>query len=181
MTAIPLPVRLKATPEPGTAAGPRVLPVVLFAAMAAGIMAWTLRDNARFLPTGFVPRHAFGPTSHHAGEGAFIPPAPVTADPVVNYPGLLMLAVHLTAIGIVLAAWCVRRYFRRSDRNVDSVSARLSFAVLGSLAVALVTIPVAAMSLGNAILFTATLAAAMTVLQYTFVLVIVGTALFGVP
>jgi hypothetical protein len=173
MTAIPLPTK----PE----AGPRVLPVVLFAATAAAVIAWALRDNARFLPTGVVPRHAFGPASHHAGEGAFIPPAPVTADPVVNVPGLVMLAVHLTAIGILIAAWCVRRYFRRPDRNVSSVPARLSFAVLGSLAAAVVTIPVAAMSLGNAILFTGTLAAAMTVLQYTFVLVIVGTALFGVP
>ncbi|MBP2324353.1 hypothetical protein JOF56_004738 [Kibdelosporangium banguiense] len=159
----------------------RILPVVLFAAVAAAVIAWALRANARFLPTGFVPRHAFGATSHHAGEDAFVPPAPVTGDPVVNYPGLAMLAVHLTALGIVLAAWCVRRYFRRPDRNVHSVPARLSFAALGSLAAALVTIPVAAISLGNAILFTGTLAAAMTVLQYTFVLVLVGTALFGVP
>ncbi|MET0233773.1 MAG: hypothetical protein ABW224_03965 [Kibdelosporangium sp.] len=160
---------------------PRVVPVVAFAGVAAAVIAWALRDHARFLPTSVVPRHALGPVSHHAGEGAFVPPAPVTGDPVVNYPGLVMLAVHLTAIGIVLAAWCVRRYFRRPDRDVHSVPARLSFAALGSLAAALVTIPVAAVSLGNAILFTGTLAAAMTVLQYTFVLVIVGTALFGVP
>jgi hypothetical protein len=175
MTAISIPV--KAEPEAGLKVGPRILPVALFAAVSAAVVSWALRDNARFLPTGFVPRHAFGPTSHHAGEGAFVPPAPVTADPVVNYPGLVMLAVHLTAIGIVIAAWCVRRYFRQPD----SVPARLSFAVLAALTTALVTIPVAAMSLGNAILFTGTVAAAMTVLQYTFVLVIVGTALFGVP
>jgi hypothetical protein len=180
VTVSPLSVKLESS-KADVQVAPRILPVALFAVVSAGVVAWALRDHARFLPTGFVARHAFGPTSHHAGEGAFVPPAPVTAEPVVNYPGLVMLALHLTAIGIVIAAWCVRRYFRRPDRNVHSVPARLSFAVLGSLAAALVTIPVAAMSLGNAILFTGTLAAAMTVLQYTFVLVIVGTALFGVP
>jgi hypothetical protein len=156
-------------------AGPRVLPVAGFAAISAAVIALALRDNARFLPTGFVPRHAFG--SHHSGEDAFVPPPPVTADPVVNYPGLVMLAIHLTAIGIVLAAWGVRRAFRSSD----GVMARIAFAAAGSVAAGLATIPVAAVSLGNAILFTGTLAAAMTVLQYTFVLVVAGTAVFGVP
>ncbi|MCE7001495.1 hypothetical protein LWC34_01360 [Kibdelosporangium philippinense] len=104
-----------------------------------------------------------------------MPPAPVTGEAVINYPGLIMLAIHLTAAGILAAAWLVRRHVR------DQVKARLSFAVLGSLTAGLVTIPVAAITLGNAILFTGTLAAAMTVLQYTFVLVVAGTTLFGVP
>jgi hypothetical protein len=175
MTAIPLPAKVHAASKPGTRL--RILPVALFAAVAAATIAWALRDNARFLPTGVVPRHAFGPTSHHAAEGAFVPPAPVTADPMVNYPGLIMLAIHLTAIGIALTAWCVRKYARQPE----SVPARLAFAALAAITAALITIPVAAISLGNAILFTGTLAAAMTVLQYTFVLVIVGTALVGVP
>jgi hypothetical protein len=178
MTAIPVSAIPAATKTKAEAKVKlRILPVALFAAAAAAMIAWALRDNARFLPTGVVPRHAFGPASHHAAEGAFIPPAPVTADPVVNYPGLIMLAIHLTAIGIALTAWCVRRYVRQPE----SVPAQLTFAALAAITAALITIPVAAISLGNAILFTGTLAAAMTVLQYTFVLVIVGTALVGVP
>jgi hypothetical protein len=156
---------------------PRVLPVVVFAAVAAGVMAWALRDNARFLPTGFVPRHALGSTSHHAGDGAFVQPPPITGVSIVNYPGLIMLAIHLTAVGIVAAAWAIRRAFR----GKDSAAARIAFAAAGSVAAAVATIPVAAVSLGNAILFTGTLAAAMTVLQYTFVLVVAGTAWLGVP
>ncbi|MFC5102075.1 hypothetical protein [Kibdelosporangium philippinense] len=154
--------------------GPRVAPALGFAALTAAIIAWALRDHARFLPTGaFVPRHALLTNGHHATD--YVPPAPVTGEAVINYPGLIMLAIHLTAAGILAAAWLVRRHVR------DQVKARLSFAVLGSLTAGLVTIPVAAITLGNAILFTGTLAAAMTVLQYTFVLVVAGTTLFGVP
>ncbi len=156
--------------------GPRVVPVVGFAVVTAAVIAWALRDHARFLPTGaFVPRHALVTSGHHQAE--YVPPAPVTGSAVVNYPGLVVLAVHLTAVGILGAAWLTRRYFRETDH----FKARFSFAVLGSVLAALVTIPVAAMTLGNAILFTGTVAAAMTVLQYTFVLVVAGTALFGVP
>ncbi|RSM77676.1 hypothetical protein DMH04_34770 [Kibdelosporangium aridum] len=148
--------------------------MVLFAAVTAAVIAWALRDRARFLPTGaFVPRHALATNGHH--QNGYLPPAPVTGEAVINYPGLIMLALHLTTIAILAAAWLVRRHVR------DQVKARLSFAVLGSVLAALVTIPVAAMTLGNAILFTGTVAAAMTVLQYTFVLVVAGTALFGVP
>lgn len=154
---------------------PRVVPVVTLAVGTAAVVAWALREHARFLPTEIVPRHALLTGGHH-GSG-FVPPAPVTADPVVNYPGLVMLALHLTAIGVVAAAWCVRRF----ARAVDRFAARVSFAVMGSVVSALVTVPVAAMSLGNAILFTGTIAAAMTVLQYTFVLLVAATALFGVP
>nr|WP_042186400.1 hypothetical protein [Kibdelosporangium sp. MJ126-NF4]CEL17250.1 hypothetical protein [Kibdelosporangium sp. MJ126-NF4]CTQ91520.1 hypothetical protein [Kibdelosporangium sp. MJ126-NF4] len=155
---------------------PAAVPVILFALAAAAVIAWALRDHARFLPTGaFVPRHALAATGHH--QTAYLPPPPVTGSAVVNYPGLIMLATHLTAVVIVGSAWLVRRYFR----SPDQLSARFSFAVLGSVASAVVTVPVAAITLGNAILFTGTVAAAMTVLQYTFVLVVAGTALFGVP
>ncbi|ONI70837.1 hypothetical protein ALI144C_50525 [Actinosynnema sp. ALI-1.44] len=152
------------------------MPVVLFALTAAAVIAWALRDHARFLPTGaFVPRHALATTGHHQND--YLPPPPVTGSAVVNYPGLVILAIHLTAVAILGAAWVVRRYFR----SPGLFSARFSFAVMGSVASAAVTVPVAAITLGNAILFTGTVAAAMTVLQYTFVLVVVGTALFGVP
>jgi hypothetical protein len=160
----------------------RVGPVVVFAVGTAAVIAWALRDNARFLPTTVVPLHDLVSGAHTHGEAAgYVPPAPVTGAPLANYPGLVMLAVHLTAIGIVAAAWSIRRSFRRPDRNVHSVPARLLFAALVALAAALVTLPIAAFTLGTAILLSATLAAAMTVLQYTFVLAIVGAAILGVP
>jgi hypothetical protein len=159
----------------------RIGPVVGLAVAVSAVIAWALRDNARFLPKAVVPLHALAPFHDHSEGTVYVPPAPVTGAPLVNYPGLVMLAVHLTAIGIVAAAWCIRRYFRRPDRNVHSVPARLLFAVLVALAAATVTLPVAAMSLGSAILFSGTVAAATTVLQYTFVLAIVGTVVVGVP
>jgi hypothetical protein len=154
----------------------RIVPAVSFAGVAAAVIAWALRDNARFLPYKVVQRQALVQSSH--GHSDFVPPAPVTGAPLVNYTGLVMLALHLVVAGVLLAAWLVRRVFRLEP---SGVRARLSFAVMISVAAALVTIPVAAVSLGSAILFTATLAAAMTVLQYTFVLGIVGAVIFGVP
>jgi hypothetical protein len=154
----------------------RVVPIAVFAAVTAAVIAWALRSHARFLPTAPVPRHVL---SHSHGAADYVPPAPVTGLPLVNYAGLIMLAIHLTALGIVVAAWGVRRYFRR--RDIQGVPARLSFAVLVSVTAAAVTIPIAAVSLGSAILFTGTLTAAMTVLQYTFVLGVVGAAILGVP
>jgi hypothetical protein len=55
------------------------------------------------------------------------------------------------------------------------------FAVLVATAAAVVTLPIAAVALGSAILFSATVTAAMTVLQYTFVLAVAGVAISGVP
>jgi hypothetical protein len=160
----------------------RVVPVVALALGAAALIAWALRDNARFLPKTVVPLHALGGSSHsHSDTSSYVPPAPVTGDAVVNYPGLILLAVHLVAIGIVVVTWAIRRYYRRTNKSVHSVPARFVFAALVALSAALITLPIAAVSLGNAILFTGTLAAAMTVLQYTFVLGIVGVAIFGVP
>jgi hypothetical protein len=158
-----------------TAARLRVTPVVLFALGASVVITWSLRDNARFLPKELVSRHALAQMGEH--PMGYVPPAPVTGSALVNYPGLIMLAVHLTAVIVAAAAWVIRR----SHRNVHSVPARLLFAVSVSLAAAVVTLPIAAVSLGTAILFSATVTAAMTVLQYTFVLTVAGVTIFGVP
>ncbi|MEV4315385.1 hypothetical protein [Actinocrispum sp. NPDC049592] len=138
-------------------------------------MAWSLRDNARFLPFREISRHALAQMDGHAMTG-YVPPAPVTGEAVINYPGLIMFALHLTAICIAVAAWAVRRRW-----NVHSVLTRVVFAGVVAIGAAAVTLPIAGMSLGTAILFSGTVAAAMAVLQYTFVLVLVGTAFFGVP
>jgi hypothetical protein len=158
-----------------TTARLRVTPVVLVALGAAVVITWALRDNARFLPKAMVSRHALAQMGDH--PMGYVPPAPVTGSALVNYPGLIMLAVHLTAIIVALAAVVIRR----THRNVHSVPARLLFAVLVALAAAVVTLPIAAVALGSAILFSATVTAAMTVLQYTFVLAVAGVAIFGVP
>ncbi|TCO52843.1 hypothetical protein [Actinocrispum wychmicini] len=157
----------------------RVVPVIVFALAAAAVIAWALRENARFLPRSVVPLHNI--IDHGHGSSGYVEPAPVTGSAVANYPGLVMFAIHLMAVGIVAVAWLVRRRYGRSDRSVHSVSARLVFAVFAALAAALVTLPVATMSLGTAILFSGTLTAAMTVMQYTFVLAVVGVAVIGVP
>ena len=161
------------------AIGVRMTPVVVFAAATAALMAWTLRDNARYLPTAPAPLPALlmaAGHGHGAGDG-YTPPAPITGDPLVNYVGLAFLALHLMIAAVAAAAWLVRKSRKDSQR----VGSRLLFALLAAAIAAAVTFPVAAITLGSAIPFTATAAAAGTVLQYGFVLAVAGAALLGVP
>ena len=162
-----------------TARGVRMTPVVVFAAATAALMAWTLRENARYLPTAPAPLPALllsAGHGHGAGDG-YTPPAPITGDALVSYVGLAFLALHVMIAAFALAAWLVRKSRKDSQR----LASLLLFALVAAVIAAAVTFPVAAVTLGSAIPFTATAAAAGTVLQYGFVLGIAGSALLGVP
>lgn len=171
MTALPVPALRVVVRQPKV----RVIPVVLFATAAAVAIAWALRENARFLPRSVVPLHNLLSNGH--GSSGYVEPAPVTGSAVVNVAGLIFLAIHLTGFAVLAVAWVVRRYFR----DADSVTALIVFALLVGFVAALITLPIAAVTVGTAILFTATLTAAMTVFQYCFVLAVVGAAVIGVP
>jgi hypothetical protein len=165
------------------ATGLRVTPVVVYAAGVAALIAWVLRDRAEFLPSGEVIRRsmaASGASGHH-GAGGFVAPAAVAGDPLANYAGLAAFALHALMIAVAVAGFGMRRWSRRSAVDSGGVLVRLVFAGSVAVVAALVTAAMAATLLGAAISSTATLAASITVLQYSFVLVIAFSAAFGVP
>lgn len=162
----------------------RVTPVVVPAAGVAALIAWALRDHAEFLPSGDQVRRslsALGASGHHGAGGGYAGPPAVAGDALASYAGLTAFALHLLMIAVAAAGYGMRRWSRRSAVDGRGVLVRLTFA--GSIAVvsALVTAGMAAVLLGTAITSTATLAASITVLQYSFVLVIALSAAFGVP
>lgn len=166
------------------ATGLRVTPVVVQAVGIAALIAWALRDHAEFLPSGDVIRRsmsAAGASGHHGVGGGFVAPAAVAGDPLASYAGLTAFALHVLMIAVAVAGFAMRHWTRRSAVDGRGVLVRLTFA--GSVAVvsALVTAAMAAMLLGAAISAAATLAASLTVLQYSFALVIVFSTAFGVP
>jgi hypothetical protein len=152
-----------------------------FALTGATLMAWSLRDRAQFLPSVAPGTPVPVTGAHgHSGGGAR-PPAPVTGELLANLPGLVFLGLHILLPAALLVALSVVRVFRRMGRDSESVSARLVFAVGFAAAAALATPLLATLSLGTAITFGNTLAAAVVVAQYTFALSVVGVTVFGVP
>jgi hypothetical protein len=157
---------------------PRAGPVVGFAVLGALPMAWALRAHARFLPSGTIPQPIGG--GHGHGQMT-TPPDPITGVPAANYPGLVFLGVYcLLALVAAVACWVVR-VSRRLRGGADGVGAGLAFAAAFAMVTAVTTPVVGALSLGPAISFANTIAAAAVVAQYAFVLAIVGVAVFGVP
>lgn len=159
----------------------RVTPVIVPAAAVAALIAWALRDHADQLPSADVVKRslaALGGAGNHGSGGGDVGAPAVTGDALASYAGLAVFALHVLMVTVAAAGYGTRRWSR-----VDSggVVARLMFA--GSVAVvsALVTAGMAAVLLGTAISSTATLAASITVLQYSFVLAIVFSATFGLP
>jgi hypothetical protein len=151
---------------------------VLLAFGMAVLIAWTLRDRAAYLNAGapsLLPPLPGG--GHHDGTGDLgSPPPPIVRETVANYAGLIMVAAHLTIAGVLGCAALTRRLTRRLPAVRDTGTALL-FAVGCALWAALMTMPTAALSIGNAITFANTLAASITVLQYSFVLVVAVTVL----
>jgi hypothetical protein len=152
-----------------------------FALVCAALMAWSLRDRAQFLPSGSPATPVPVTGSHgHAGGGATAP-APVTGELFANYPGLVFLGLHIMLPAALLVAYVAVRLCRGTGRDRESVMARLVFAAGFAAAAALATPLVASLSLGTAITFANTLAAAVIVAQYAFALAVVGVIVFGVP
>lgn len=167
---------------PGAATRPvirlRVPLVALFALGSAALMAWVLRGKALFLPTDSIPtatQLGLSGSGHHSSESRQV--APITGDALANLPGLALLGMHVMLVAVALAACAVRRF--RWD--TDGIAAKLSFSFLVAATTAMVALLVATLALGPAISFANTLAAAVVILQYTFVFAIVGVLLFGVP
>ncbi len=162
----------------------RVAPVVVPAAGVAALIAWALRDHADDLPSADLIRRslsALGTSGHHGAGGGTVAAPPVAGDALANYAGLTVFALHVLMIAVAGAGYVLHRLFRRSVVDGGGVLARLTFAGTIAVVSALVTAGMAALLLGAAISSTATLAASMTVLQYSFVLVVVFSAALGVP
>lgn len=163
--------------------GLRVTPVVVYAAGVAAVIAWALRDRAEFLPSDDVIRRSMSAVASpgHHGAGGFEAPPAVAGDSLASYAGLTAFALHALMIAVAVAGFAMRHWTRRSTVDGNGVLVRLVFAGAVAVVAALVTAVMATMLLGAAISSTATLAASITVLQYSFVLVIAFSAAFGVP
>jgi hypothetical protein len=153
---------------------PRVVPVVVLAAGIAGLIAWALRAHAEFLPSGREAPHLSG---HSHGTAVYVPPPPVAGEAVANYAGLIMVALHVLLAGVALTAWGVRRWLARPH----GLLAQVVFAGAVSVASALVTVVMAAVLLDTAISSGATVAAAVSVARYAFVLAVVSSTVLGLP
>jgi hypothetical protein len=108
------------------------------------------------------------------------PPPGITGDAPVNYTGLAVVALHLMLVGVPAAAWVIRRSFRRSVEDTHRILVRVTFAGAVAVASAAATIGTAAL-LGSGISFAGTVSASVTVLRYSFVLVLVSLAVHGLP
>lgn len=165
------------------ASGLRVTPVVLQAVGVAALIAWALRANAEYLPSDNAIRRsmsALGAGGHHGG-GEFVAPPAVAGNALASYAGLTAFALHALMIAVAVAGFAMRHWTRRSTVDGNGVLVRVVFAGSVAVVAALVTAGMAVVLLGAAISSTATLAASITVLQYSFVLVIAFSAAFGVP
>jgi hypothetical protein len=161
----------------------RLTPVVLQAAGVAALIAWALRDNAEYLPSGEVIRRSMSALSSggHHGGGTFVAPAAVAGNSLASYAGLAAFALHALMIAVAVAGIAVRRWIRSSTVDGGGVVVRLVFAGSVAAVAALTTAVMATVLLGPAISSTATLAASITVLQFSFVLVLAFSVAFGVP
>jgi len=117
---------------------------------------------------------------HAGGVVVYALPPAVTGDALANYVGLAVVALHLMLVGVTVAAWGSRRWFLPSVVDTHRVLVRVAFAASVAFVSALATIGTAGL-LGSAITFTATVAASVTVLRYSFVLVLVSLAVLDLP
>ncbi|MEV6716732.1 hypothetical protein AB0M48_32395 [Lentzea sp. NPDC051208] len=142
-------------------------PLVLLAIALAAVMAWQIRDWSSYLDVrprslSLLPADA----GHHAGaDGTLTPPPAIVACAVPNFAGITMLAAHATMASVLLAMVATRRW-----ATAGRITAVLVFAATSAVLSASVTIPLAALTVGNAISRGNTMSAAITVLQYSFVL-----------
>lgn len=142
-------------------------PLVLLAIALAAVVAWQIRDWSSYLdvkprPVSLLPAGA----GHHAGTGGSLTPPPaIVASAVPNFAGITMLAAHVTMVSVVLAAAATRRW-----AAARRITAALVFAATSAVLSASMTIPLAGLTVGNAISRGNTMSAAITVLQYSFVL-----------
>jgi hypothetical protein len=148
----------------------------VLAAGVAVLIAWALRAHAEFLPSGRpAPRLSPASGHGHGGGAGVVEPPPVAGEALAHYAGLTMVALHVVLVGVVVVACGVRRWLS------PGLLARVAFAGAVAVAAALTTLVLAAVLLDAAITFPATLAAAVTVLRYGFVFVIVSSTVLGVP
>ncbi len=151
----------------------RILPLVLLAVALGAVMAWAIRGRAADLDAG-VGSLLLQPigAGHHDGSGGASPPPPILREGAANYFGITLLAAHLTFGGLLISGAIAHRQTR-----AGRIGTPLAFAAISALLAGLATVPVAALSVGNAISFSNTLAAAVTVLQYSFALSLIVTIL----
>lgn len=161
---------------------PRTTPAAVLAAGLAALIAWALRDHAEYLPSGGVaPRLAPAPGHGHGGGEVYQSPPPVAGEALANYMGLAMVALHVMLVAVVLVACGIRRWSCRPGRRSPGLLARVAFAGAVAVVAASTTLAMAVVLLGAGISFPALLAAAVTVLRYAFVFVIVSSAVLGMP
>lgn len=165
------------------ATGLRVTPLVVTAAGVGALIAWALRDNVE-PPRGgdLVSRSlaAAQAAGHHGSAGEATPPT-VTGEALASYAGLTAFAMHALMVVVALGSHGLRRWVRQSVVDSRAALVRLSFAGGVAVVSALVTAGMAAVLLGTAISATATVAASVTVLKYSFVVAAASFAVFGVP
>ncbi|MEU7475011.1 hypothetical protein AB0A63_03440 [Lentzea sp. NPDC042327] len=143
-------------------------PLALLAIVLAAVVAWQIRDWSSYLDvrprqSSLLPAGA----GHHAGTGggALAPPPAIVAHAVPNFVGITLLAAHVTMAIVVLAGAATRRW-----AATRRITAALVFAATAAVLSASVTIPLAGLTVGNAISRGNTMSAAITVLQHSFVL-----------
>ncbi|AGM07999.1 hypothetical protein [Amycolatopsis keratiniphila] len=153
-------------------------PLVLLAIALAAVMAWQIRDWSSYLDVrprspSLLPAGA----GHHTGaSGARTPPPAIAARAILNFAGITLLAAHATTASVLLAGAVTRRW------ATGNIPAMLIFAATSAVLSASATIPLTRFTVGNAISPGNTLSAAITVLQYSFVLsLLVAVALHRRP
>ncbi|MEU3765007.1 hypothetical protein AB0E55_08090 [Amycolatopsis keratiniphila] len=141
-------------------------PLVLLAIVLAAVMAWQIRDWSSYLDVRpRSPSLLLAGAGHHTGaSGARTPPPAIAARAIPNFAGITLLAVHATTASVLLAGAVTRRW---AAGNIPAV---LIFAATSAVLSASATIPLTWFTVGNAISPGNTLSAAITVLQYSFVL-----------
>jgi hypothetical protein len=154
-----------------------VTPLILFAVALAAVVAWVIRDWASYLDiTPSQPSSRLAGAGHHSAlDGTLTPPPAIAARAVPNLIGITLLAVHVTAANVLLAGAAARRW------TTGRIPAVLVFATTSAVLTASATIPLAKLTVGNAISPGNTLSAAITVLQYSFVLALVVPAPLHLP
>ncbi|WP_436494497.1 hypothetical protein [Actinokineospora sp. HUAS TT18] len=141
------------------------------ATVVAASAAWVLRAYTGPMPTPATRAHALIGSGHHTA-GATLPP-PVVGDALANTVGLAFLILLPAAAGIAGAAAVAR--------GLSGIRSYAAFAAVAGMLAALITVAVGAIALGGAVSFTDSLAAAVSVLRNTFVVVVGVCAVGAVP
>ncbi|MCX2954727.1 hypothetical protein [Lentzea sp. NEAU-D7] len=157
-------VRQASTPSPDRSWP--TAPLALLAIVLGAIVAWQIRDWSSYLDVSsrWLPVLTAGAGHHSEAEGTLTPPPAIVANAVPNFVGITLLAAHATMASLLLAVVASRRWAARR------ITALLVFAATSAVLSASVTIPLAGLTVGNAIAPGNTMSAAITVLQYSFVL-----------